>query len=244
MLALHVGGWMRRRRETGETRKLIIEAAHRVFCRSEYAEVTVNDILQEAGVSRGTYYGYFSDKESAFAAVWREVAEGTRREMRLPKSDGRYRVPHETDPTQLRGLVYERILVDIRLWRREPNFMRATIVFRALRPDLALPIVDESRESTRAASEWVARDKEAGFLNNIDPLVATLSLAAMLEWFLFLTVGNAFPDFPDLGDDTLAEQLTTIWFNGAYRPGNPPASLDSRRQELRTAPQLLAELPQ
>jgi AcrR family transcriptional regulator len=219
---------MRRRRQTGETRLAIIRAAHRVFGRADYADVTINDIIAEATVSRGTYYGYFSGKEDVFAAVWKEVAENTRREMRLPEAGGRHHVPRETEPAQVRRLIYERVLLDIITWRREPTLMRATIVFKVLHPEFVLPVLEATRESIRTASEWIARDKEAGYLNDVEPDVATFALAAMLDWFLFQVFGSEFVTFPNLTNEELAEQLTTLWFGGAYR------SLPSKTAEAET----------
>lgn len=213
---------MRRRRQGGETRLAIIQAGHRVFSRADYSDVTVNDILEEAKVSRGTYYGYFSGKEDLFVAVWTEFASNTRREMRLPEADGRPRVPRETDPAQVRRLVYERVLLDVITWRRQPTFMRATTVFKALHPEFVLPVLEASRDSIRVAAQWISRDKEAGYVNEVDPEVATFALAAMLEWFLFQVFGSEFVAFPKLTDEELAEQLTTLWFDGAYK--SPPSN--------------------
>ncbi len=59
-----------RTRKKPEQRKAeLIEAARKVFRRKGYAAASVSDIVREAGVSQGTYYFYFKDKESAFDAV-------------------------------------------------------------------------------------------------------------------------------------------------------------------------------
>lgn len=59
-----------RTRKKPEQRKAeLTEAARRVFRRKGYAAACVSDIVREAGVSQGTFYFYFTDKESAFDAV-------------------------------------------------------------------------------------------------------------------------------------------------------------------------------
>ena len=59
-----------RTRKKAEQRKAeLIEAARRVFRRKGYAAASVSDIVREAGVSQGTCYFYFKDKEAAFEAV-------------------------------------------------------------------------------------------------------------------------------------------------------------------------------
>jgi AcrR family transcriptional regulator len=48
-----------------ERRKQILEAAREAFAKRGYARSTVEDIVLEAGVARGTFYLYFDDKRDA-----------------------------------------------------------------------------------------------------------------------------------------------------------------------------------
>lgn len=60
------------RRVAGEDpakREQIIEGAKRVFLRGGFDSVSMNDITREAGVSKGTIYVYFENKEDLFAAM-------------------------------------------------------------------------------------------------------------------------------------------------------------------------------
>lgn len=59
----------RTRKKPEQRRAELTEAARRVFRRKGYAASTVSDIVREAGVSQGTFYFYFKDKEAAFDAV-------------------------------------------------------------------------------------------------------------------------------------------------------------------------------
>lgn len=52
-----------------ETRGTILVAAGRVFGRLGYAGTRVEDILQEAAVSRATFYKFFESKEAVFLAI-------------------------------------------------------------------------------------------------------------------------------------------------------------------------------
>jgi AcrR family transcriptional regulator/predicted DNA-binding transcriptional regulator AlpA len=49
-------------------REAILDAAHHVFSIRGYQSATVDDIAQQAGVSKGTCYQYFSGKEEIFIA--------------------------------------------------------------------------------------------------------------------------------------------------------------------------------
>lgn len=51
------------------TRASLIEAAYRVFARKEADAVTIDDIIAEASVARGTFYNYFQTREDVLKAV-------------------------------------------------------------------------------------------------------------------------------------------------------------------------------
>ncbi|MGH2340168.1 TetR/AcrR family transcriptional regulator [Segnochrobactraceae bacterium EtOH-i3] len=62
-----------RRERQEEKRKVIMEAARAVFRRLGYDGASMNDIAQEAGVSKATLYVYFTSKEGLFAALIDDV---------------------------------------------------------------------------------------------------------------------------------------------------------------------------
>ena len=53
-------------------RKQIIEGARRVFINMGFDAASMNDITREAGVSKGTIYVYFANKEELFEALIEE----------------------------------------------------------------------------------------------------------------------------------------------------------------------------
>lgn len=57
------------------TRQRIIDAGCSLFSRRGVAQVSVEDILVEADVSRGTFYKYFSNKEDVLKAIVLPVFE-------------------------------------------------------------------------------------------------------------------------------------------------------------------------
>jgi AcrR family transcriptional regulator len=50
-------------------REQILDGAHRVFMSMGFDASSMNDITREAGVSKGTLYVYFKNKEDLFAAI-------------------------------------------------------------------------------------------------------------------------------------------------------------------------------
>jgi AcrR family transcriptional regulator len=70
-----------------DTQARILEAARRVFARHGYAAGTTNRIADLAGLSVGSLYQYFPNKDSILAALVREhIAEGAR-ELRAATRD-------------------------------------------------------------------------------------------------------------------------------------------------------------
>lgn len=59
------------------TRARIVQSAQRLFNRYGFAEVSIDDIMAEAGLTRGGFYNHFGNKEELYAAVVAQILEGT-----------------------------------------------------------------------------------------------------------------------------------------------------------------------
>jgi AcrR family transcriptional regulator len=59
-----------------ETRKLLLDAAAKVFARQGYHDTLVSDIVDEAGVGQGTFYRYFKDKREILDRLFEQFVEG------------------------------------------------------------------------------------------------------------------------------------------------------------------------
>lgn len=60
---------MRIIKEPQERRNEILDTAEMFFCTKGYARTTINDILQEIGIAKGTFYYYFKSKEELMDAI-------------------------------------------------------------------------------------------------------------------------------------------------------------------------------
>jgi len=54
-----------------ETRQKILESARRLFNRRGFAEVTISEVMEHAGLSHGGFYRHFSDKDALYAEAVR-----------------------------------------------------------------------------------------------------------------------------------------------------------------------------
>ncbi|MEI4828121.1 TetR/AcrR family transcriptional regulator [Bacillus sp. FJAT-53711] len=60
---------MRIVKEYEERRNEILDTAERLFVSKGYMKTTVNDILREIGIAKGTFYHYFKSKEEVMDAI-------------------------------------------------------------------------------------------------------------------------------------------------------------------------------
>jgi AcrR family transcriptional regulator len=59
------------------TRATLLATAERLFCERGYAATATEDIVEQAGVTRGALYHHFADKQALFRAVFIALEERT-----------------------------------------------------------------------------------------------------------------------------------------------------------------------
>ena len=106
-------------RATGaeEKRRLILDAAARVFARKGFHESRVGDIAEEAGVAHGLLYHYFQSKDEVLETIFHEHWEQVLEQLHAVETSG------ESPVQQLRGVA--RVL--LRGWLREPEVVSVVI---------------------------------------------------------------------------------------------------------------------
>jgi TetR/AcrR family transcriptional repressor of nem operon len=77
-----------------ETRTRIIKSARRLFNRNGFAEVTIDEIMDDAGLTRGGFYKHFAAKEDLYQAavvqfICNEVPEQWQQKHIAPDARGR-----------------------------------------------------------------------------------------------------------------------------------------------------------
>lgn len=63
-------------------RKIIIDAAHKLFIGNGFAATSVQDILNEAKIAKGTFYNYFNSKNECLIAILEYVKQDSDQERR------------------------------------------------------------------------------------------------------------------------------------------------------------------
>src|SRR5213596_2811200 len=106
-------------RSTGqeEKRRLILDAAVRVFARKGYHTCRVGDVAEEAGVAYGLLYHYFRSKDEVLETIFRDTWRAMLEAIALVEET-------EDDPReQLRKVV----AIVLRTWRTDPDLVRVLV---------------------------------------------------------------------------------------------------------------------
>jgi TetR/AcrR family fatty acid metabolism transcriptional regulator len=174
-----------------DKRRIILEAAVRVFARQGFHTCRVSDIADEAGVAYGLVYHYFSSKEEILDTLFLERWDVML--VAISEVDASSRSPRE----KLQAIAG--FIVDS--YRHDPELMKVIIVevTRAAntfgRTHLA-----KIREAYRQIAGIVARAQAAGvFREQISPEFAALAFYGLIEQVL---TGWIF-DSDSVGEDEL-----------------------------------------
>ena len=200
-------------RSTGyeDKRRLILNAAVRVFARKGFHTCRVGDIAEEAGVAHGLLYHYFRSKdeilESIFTETWSDIIAAAR-------------MVEETDePARERLSGIAKIL--LRAWRREPDLVRVVVREIVRSPDLQKRMPDIN-ESFNAIARIVERGQEDGeFRADVDARLVSFVFYGALEEILTGWVLGTLSD----GDDQIAvaERTVVEIVCGGLAPDRAPA---------------------
>jgi len=179
-----------------EKRRLILDAAVRVFAREGFHTSRVGDIAEEAGVAHGLLYHYFSSKDEVLLTVFSENWSDLLVRFEAVEASG------EPADEKLRGLV--KIL--LRTWRNDPALVTVMVREVGRSPHLATQVDDIGRGF--AVIQRVVEQGQADgvFRPDIDPLLASWVIYGGLEEILTGWVMGRLPD----GDEEVARAERTI----------------------------------
>ena len=202
------------RRLPEERPRQILDAAFTVFAKHGLAAARLDDIARLAGLSKGTIYLYFPNKEELFREVVRS------RVITFIEA-GEAVVESERDPMQ----ALRRWMENYWAWLRSPVFPAMhRLVTSELQsfPDLAEFYATEVIERAhRLVCSMIARAMDSGALRRMEPLIAARMLSA-----LFITHANwyhqrtFFKSLCHVPDDVMLDQVRDFFLH-AMRPDLP-----------------------
>jgi AcrR family transcriptional regulator len=205
------------RRLPEERPKQILDAALAVFAERGLAAARLEDIATRAGVSKGTIYLYFANKEDLFRGVVRDTVIAF-----IERGEARFAA--ERDPI----LALDTWMEGHWRWIRSEAFpAMQRLVSSELRdfPDLyefyAVEVVGRAH---RLICEILERGMETGVFRRMEPLVAARMLNALMvthgTWY---HQKNSFKSIANIPDAVLVGQIREFFLH-AMRPDAGPSS--------------------
>ncbi len=163
-----------RRRRGRETHGRLMEVARGVFGRSGFDRATVDEIVREAGFSKGAFYVHFESKEDLF---WAMLEERISRQQEALRQAVDYSKPMDYNVRTILDTVFG-LLGDDPLWgslfmefhahaaRNEKVRQRLAVMYERWR-EMIVAILEVSRDAGR-----MREDADLGFMATV--LIATV----------------------------------------------------------------------
>jgi AcrR family transcriptional regulator len=174
------------------------------FDRRGYHATRVNDIVDIAKTSHGTFYLYFSNKEDLLRALVAEAAGETQ-----TLYDALSTLPAQGEAPQWDD-VHGWIQAYSELWTRYAPLFRAWTDLATIDPELIDVIRNTFTVMSGALSEQIGPDSSGHI---IDPDAAGLATLAMLDRFHYLREFIGQPI-----DDVALETITTMVYRALFDP--------------------------
>jgi TetR/AcrR family transcriptional regulator, fatty acid metabolism regulator protein len=169
---------------TIEKRRVLLDAAVRVFARRGFHESRVGDIAEEAGVAHGLLYHYFASKDEVLETIFRETWTELLGAVREVEESG------EPAREQIRQVV----AILLRSWRRDRDLVRVLVREVARSAELGSR-VDEIAQAFASLERIVRGGQERGELrDDLDPRLASAILYGAIEEILTSWVMGLLPD--------------------------------------------------
>jgi len=179
-----------------DKRRLLLDAAVRVFARKGYHAARVGDIAEEAGVAYGLLYHYFSSKEEVLRNVFRETWRALIATIESVERG------EDTPREQLRKVAE----ILLRSWKRDPDLVRV-LVLEVTRSQLLAGEMDEIVASFSVIQAIVERGQADGSVRgDLDARLASYVFYGAIDELLTGWVLGRLPD----SDEDLARAERTV----------------------------------
>jgi AcrR family transcriptional regulator len=183
-----------------EKRRLILDAAVRVFARSGFHTSRVGDIAEEAGVAHGLLYHYFSSKDEVLETIFREQWGVLVDRISAIEDSG------EPAIDQLRHVA----AIVLRNWRHQPDVIRVLVREIARSPEVQQRI-GELLKPIAAVQRIIERGQASGELRaDLHAQFAAVAFYGGIEELLSGWVLGQLPDDEEsvaAGEETVAQVL-------------------------------------
>jgi len=190
----------------------LLSAARSAFLAKNYAEVTMDEIAEAAGVTKGALYHHFRSKEALYLEMMHAYLQGMRELFRAALGE------LGTTKERLRRLTQSFLNLPpeqrdlMKLVRRDINIFRDPLreqLVRAYQATLPQPIEALVREGI-----------DEGQLSPADARLLSWTYVSMVEVMLTHYAASLFED-----EEAMLDRVLELFFSGAGRPAESIASL-------------------
>lgn len=196
-----------RRRE--QTSARLLKAARQVFLEKGLRDTTIDDIVGAAGVSHGSFYVYFTNKEHAFQQVIGPLLDRLYTTMAARAH---------------RGTIFSRLESTNRaflaLWASEPQLMHRVMEAARSGEGMAEQVEAMRLRFIRRTADHLRRHQAEGVGQSIDPEVAAQALSGMLESYADRRFRKG-EGLDELGLVEMSYALSLLWYNAVYNSSAP-----------------------
>jgi AcrR family transcriptional regulator len=190
-----------------DLREAILGATARLLADRSFGGLAVSDILDAAGVSRGTFYFYFDSKQAVLGELVRRAVAGGH-DAAAPWLDG------AADPV---AALRAGTAAGAELWRARAPVLRAIVENWRTDPRLTALWLEQMQTFTDAAVARIAADPRARPSLRGPDLAAVASALTWLGERLYYLAATGTAPFDDT--ETLVSTLVHIWATVLYPDG-------------------------
>ncbi len=203
-----------RRALVQERQQQILQAAAQVFSEKGFATATIRDVARAAGVSDGSIYRYFKNKQDLLVHLPRQFMQPRLEEFQAASQRS------NTPPSPEESLRFiAQNVVQVISQNRE--LVRVLLT--------SLPTMDQSTRETyirevpayaiETFEKYIRAQQAAGvFRGDVDPEIAARIIPGMIMFFLVLQEILPSPELPRLEYEKIITNVIEIYLHGMMKP--------------------------
>lgn len=197
------------------TRSELMDAGLRVLQTKSILDTTVDDIVREAGVARGTFYIYFTDKYDLLMAL------AERQNQRLFETS-HLTLNRKLSPFDRITESLHRVLLN---WTENAGLYRSVVQMALVRQDFLELNQSERAIYIQRIKSDIDRSIAKGYAKPIDTTVAARALSAMMDWLclVWFALGEEPYEGASKELERVARTLARLWYRAIYA-ADPPAA--------------------